>query len=87
MVIAACGGTVQSNGTGRASGKWKAYRKALNHFMSNGQQLCSTKQCQQGNCTFHLSAAQFEAIEVQDPQQIGDKVQISVRGEGSCICS
>ena len=84
--MANCAGTVQSQGTGQASGPFLAMKKALGHFMLNGTQMCVQRSCDSGGCTFGLTGAQFEALEWSDPMQAGDDVRISVSGDGTCFC-
>jgi hypothetical protein len=81
-----CSGDVESQGTGQASSGFKAFKKAIAHFMLNGQAACAQKTCDSGTCTFGVTANQMEQLEISDPTQVGDKVRVSVRGEGTCFC-
>jgi hypothetical protein len=84
--MANCTGVQSSQGTGQAATGLAAAKLALGHFMLNGLAQCAVKTCQSGNCTFGITANQFQALEWSDPLQVGNEVRVSVSGNGICFC-
>jgi hypothetical protein len=50
----------------------------------NGDQTCAGKTCDLGACKFGLTSV--DAIADGDVMQVGNQVQVTVRGAGSCFC-
>lgn len=82
-----CQGTQSSSGTGQAQNGFIAMKKALTQFFVNGQQECAKRECEAEACTFGLTGQQFGALEWTGPTPMGNQVQVSVSGDGTCFCS
>ena len=82
--MASCSGSQQVQGTGRAATAIGAAWKAFGHMLLNGQQDCAGKTCDAGACTFGLTS--LEPISDADVINVGNQVQVTVRGQGSCFC-
>ena len=81
--MSACGGAITGvTGTGQAKTLNKAWLKAFQHLVLNGQQNCAGNSCDTGTCTFGLTAV----TAVSDPIEVGNQVRITVTGDGACFC-